>query len=59
MELFIGEIIKIARRKGMEFFSFLMDVLIKENYDKMILKDMEHVFDLMEEFMKENERKNY
>ena len=31
MELFIGEIIKMARRKGMEFFSFLMEVLIKEN----------------------------
>ena len=31
MELFIGEIIKMARKKGMEFFSFLMKVLIKEN----------------------------
>ena len=31
MELFIGEIIKMTRRKGMEFFSFLMEVLIKEN----------------------------
>ena len=31
MEPFIGEIIKMARKKGMEFFSFLMEVFIKEN----------------------------
>ena len=38
MELFIGEIIMMTRRKGMEFFSFLMESI---NQGKLKQNDIE------------------
>ena len=55
IELFILEIIKKERRKGLEYFNLMMVVCIEGSFRIMKLVGLGFIIDLMEEFMKEND----